>query len=136
MILLGDINIVMLQNNANRNKINFFVNSNGLTQLIKSMTRCTNTGSSLIDHMYTNNTDFYERCGVYDPGMSDHAMVYVPRKQSKPKQPVFYIHGEAIGISMLIISDVTVDSLGFGFCLCGSKQCGHNLHKFIFKHRR
>ena len=86
ILVLGDINVDLIKPSTNKNKITQFTVSNNLTQLIKTQTRCTNTGATLVDHIYTNNNIFFNIAGVYDPGLSDHSMVYVTRKSHKPKQ--------------------------------------------------
>ena len=56
-----------------------------LEQLIKEPTRVTNTSSSLIDLILTNQPNNISNSGVIDLGMSDHSLIYVVKKTSLPK---------------------------------------------------
>ena len=49
-------------------------------QLIDRATRVTDTSSTLLDHIYTNNKDIVSQSGVIETGISDHFMVYCTRK--------------------------------------------------------
>ena len=54
--------------------------TNGFTQLIDTPTRVTNNSSSLIDHIYTNDTRKISQSGVIESGISDHFITYCTRK--------------------------------------------------------
>ena len=84
VLLLGDLNIDLLKRGGSVNKYKRFLNGNLLNQLVLDPTRISNTGATLIDHIITNNTDYYV-CGVIDPGLSDHLMTYTSRKRLKIK---------------------------------------------------
>ena len=60
IVILGDMNVDLLKHNSDSNKIRQFARINKLTQLIDSPTRVTNTGSTLIDRVYTNTISYYE----------------------------------------------------------------------------
>ncbi len=84
IIFLGDFNVDLLTNSPSKNRIELFRKNNNLDQLIKSPTRVCERSSTLIDHVYVNNSDQYHHWGVLNPGLSDHSMIYTNRK--KPKQ--------------------------------------------------
>ena len=44
--------------------------------LIKKPTRVTKTSQTLLDVMMTNKPELFRTANVYEPGISDHAMVY------------------------------------------------------------
>ena len=50
LIILGDINIDLMTENASKKKITDFMRQNNLTQLINSATRVTTQSATLIDH--------------------------------------------------------------------------------------
>ena len=56
------------------------LDTNGFTQLIDTPTRVTNNSSSLIDHIYTNDTRKISQSGVIESGISDHFITYCTRK--------------------------------------------------------
>ena len=92
LVLLGDINIDLLENNSASKCLNKFLKSNCLEQVINKPTRITDTSSTLIDHIYINNPSLYHHRGVIDPNLSDHCMTFITRKYqspSKEKQTVF-----------------------------------------------
>ena len=60
---------------------------------METPTRTTNIGATIIDHIYVSNVDYYNIAGVTDPGLSDHSLTYVTRKQHKIKTEVSYIIG-------------------------------------------
>ena len=49
---------------------------NDLHCLINFPTRVTANSQTLIDMMLTNNPDLFKNCGVYNPEISDHSMIY------------------------------------------------------------
>ena len=103
IIILGDININLLQNGKNilhENKNNFgdknaihsllkqykhFLTNFGLKQLIKTPTRVTRDTTTLIDHILTNSEEKISQSGVIDSGISDHSIIFCTRKIIKPK---------------------------------------------------
>ena len=48
-----------------------------------------------VAHIVTNDTDFYHICDSVDPGLSDHSMVFTPRKRPKIKHSVSYFIGRS-----------------------------------------
>ena len=91
VLIMGDFNIDWSKDDANKKKLRTFANNLSLSQLIRKPTRTTNTVRSTIDHIFTNNSIFYENHGVLDAGLSDHAMVYVSRKRNKFKRKTEYV---------------------------------------------
>ena len=81
-ILLGDFNYCLL-NNKKTNKFSQTLKTHGFTQIIKTPTRVTNNSTSLIDHIYTNNTNKINKAGVIETGISDHFITYCIRKALK-----------------------------------------------------
>ena len=77
-VILGDFNYCLI-NNKN-NKMTKVLDTNGFTQLIDTPTRVTNNSSSLIDHIYTNDTRKISQSGVIESGISDHFITYCTRK--------------------------------------------------------
>ena len=80
-ILLGDFNYCLLDNKVN--KFSEMMTTHGFSQIINKPTRVTNKSSSLIDHIYTNNTDKISQTGVIESGISDHFITYCTRKKIK-----------------------------------------------------
>jgi hypothetical protein len=54
----------------------------GLSCLIDKPTRITESSQTLLDIILTNKPELFKEHGVYDPGISDHAMVYGIMKES------------------------------------------------------
>ena len=52
-----------------------------LEQLIKEPTRVTNTSSSLVDLILTNQPNNISNSGVIDLGISDHSLIYAVKKK-------------------------------------------------------
>ena len=77
-IILGDFNYCLLKNK--QNKMTKVLETNGFTQLIKTPTRVTNNSSTLIDHIYVNETRKISQSGVLESGISDHFITYCTRK--------------------------------------------------------
>ena len=81
IIILGDLNADLLNRNA---MITF-----DMTNVISELTRITADGSSLINVILTSNSSKVKVSGSYDPGISDHKLVYAVinlfRKRSRPK---------------------------------------------------
>ena len=57
----------------------------GLTQLVKSPTRITQTSATLIDHIYTNNPDALTEVDVLNWSISDHCPISCSRSIKLPK---------------------------------------------------
>ena len=95
ILILGDTNINIKASDTNSRKWCNSMKNNLLHQLIKSATRITNTSSTIIDHVWVSNQDFYVTNGSSDCGWSDHHLIYVSRKRQKIKRDVSYIQGRS-----------------------------------------
>ena len=83
-LILGDFNICLLNKKTSlTKKFIDILKSYNFTQLIDSPTRVTQTTSSLIDHIHTNNRDKICQSGVIVTGLSDHYITYCTRKTVK-----------------------------------------------------
>ena len=72
-LILGDINICLKKNKRKLCKDYMkLLRSFGCKQIIESPTRITESCSSLLDHIITNNSDKIYQSGVLDIGLSDH----------------------------------------------------------------
>ena len=78
LLIIGDLNID-LKNKTNKNWMKICKKS-GLNQLIKESTRITEMSSTLIDHIYANNSSDISNSGVILLKFSDHFMTFVVRK--------------------------------------------------------
>lgn len=87
LLVIGDINCNMLKSpqDSNTKKLVFLSALYNLEQLIKEPTRITNTSSTLIDLIFTNQPNNISNSGVIDLGMSDHSLIYAVRKIIMPK---------------------------------------------------
>ena len=84
VILLGDFNIDMFkQQPAWNSTVTLF----GLQQLITNATRITQTSSTLLDHIYTNNTDKVHNITISNKSISDHCPIICTWSCKLPKQP-------------------------------------------------
>lgn len=79
--VLGDLNCNWLQpTNSNTRRLSSFCDLYQLNQLIKQPTRITDTCSSLIDVLITNNQERIIKSGVCHIGISDHSLIFGIRK--------------------------------------------------------
>ena len=82
ILVLGDFNIDLLKPHSSWDST---ITLLGLTQLVKSHTRITQTSATLIDHIYTNNPDVITEVSVPDLSISDHCPISCPRSIKLPK---------------------------------------------------
>ena len=83
-IVLGDFNVCMLKDNSRfRNRLTQMLNIFNLQQLIDKPTHVTPTSSTLLDHIYANNSNNISQSGVIETGISDHFMIYCTRKVTR-----------------------------------------------------
>ena len=80
-VVLGDFNVCLIKSKGKlgsiyRQLLNFFSSK----QLINEPTRITETSSSLLDHIFTNNSEKNYQSGVLNIGLSDHLIVFCSRK--------------------------------------------------------
>ena len=90
VVLTGDLNLDRLKPELKEGKILCDLEEvHGLTCLITNPTRITENSQTLLDVILTNKPELFKESHVYDPGISDHAMVigimagnavYHPRK--------------------------------------------------------
>jgi exonuclease III len=71
-IIMGDFNIDFLKPQPSWKST---VSLHGLTQLVSQPTRITPTSSTLLDHIYVNNTDRISNIQVSDVSISDHCPI-------------------------------------------------------------
>ena len=74
--ILGDFNFCWLKINKNVNimkNVTQLINSFNFKQIIDKATRVTETTATLLDHIYTNNSENTCQSGVIEMGISDHA---------------------------------------------------------------
>ncbi len=95
LLIAGDFNVDLLKNTSQTGLAKSFMKNTMMSQLVKTATRSTNSGQTLIDHIYVSNTDFYQAGFVTDPGLSDHNLVVTTRKGAKIKHETTYIIGRS-----------------------------------------
>lgn len=88
-IIGGDVNINYNDKKSlgMKNITNQLINKLSLTQLITKHTRTTDSTSSLIDHIYTNDIYEVKESGVITYGLSDHYVTYTILKRNLDKEP-------------------------------------------------
>ena len=77
--ILGDFNFCWLKINKNVNfmkNVTQLINSYNFKQVINKATRVTETTATLLDHIYTNNSENTCQSGVIEMGISDHFMTH------------------------------------------------------------
>ena len=74
---LGDLNLDRLRlDRAEGKLLKDLEEVNNLQCMITEPTRVTAHSESLLDVILTNNPELFKKCGVYQPEMSDHHMVF------------------------------------------------------------
>ena len=87
LFLLGDLNVdYKNKTSPNYKKLSFFVQSNGLLQLIHNTTRNTSNSSSLLDLILTNSK-YIKIAGTLNHFVSDHQPIYVVKKKKRDNRP-------------------------------------------------
>ena len=87
VFLLGDMNVnYKNKKSPNFKRFNFFAQTNGLTQYIKTSTRATDKTNSLID-IALSNTNYISSSGTLDHFISDHQPIYLLYKKSRDHRP-------------------------------------------------
>ena len=80
-IVLGDFNIDILKSKTKLCKdYKSLLTYYNCKQLVHSPTRVTEKTSTLLDHIFTNNTNKISQSGVLPLGLSDHFLTYCTRK--------------------------------------------------------
>ena len=90
VLILGDFNIDLKQKQIQWITVTSLFN---LKQLISKPTRVTDKTSTMIDHIYTNNTNMTNNIKVVDSGISDHKPIFCKWKCKIPKNHcyIFYV---------------------------------------------
>ena len=79
---MGDLNLDRLRLDRTEGKIlKDLEEVNDLKCLITEPTRITAHSESLLDVILTNNPDLFAKCGVYQPEISDHHLVFAEMKE-------------------------------------------------------
>ena len=86
-IIMGDFNIDFLKPQPSWKST---VSLHGLTQLVSQPTRITPTSSTLLDHIYVNNTDRISNIQVSDVSISDHCPILCSWSCKIPKPAKSY----------------------------------------------
>ena len=87
VFVVGDMNVdYQSKKSPNYKRLNFFAQSNGLSQHIHTTTRNTNKTKSLIDLAFTNSK-FIKAAGTLDHHISDHQPIYIVHKKSRDLRP-------------------------------------------------
>ena len=92
VLFLGDINIDYLKPSPAKARLRIFLRNTNLTQVITRPTRVTLESSTLIDHIWVNNVDWYSHRGTIETGLSDHALIFAARKRAKLSKECETIH--------------------------------------------
>ena len=95
LFILGDMNCDYFKYppEPRTEKLKFLSSMYQLQQLISEPTRVTNTSATLIDLIFTNDSNNIAKSGVIYNGMSDHSIIYVirtfiPNKRGQIKKEV------------------------------------------------
>ena len=77
VVITGDLNLDRSKPHEKEGKVlTDLEDIHGLTCLIKKPTRVTTTTSTLLEVILTNKPELFRIADVFNPGISDHAMVY------------------------------------------------------------
>lgn len=91
IIILGDLNCNILDDTVDSQTLKELYASFNLTQMVKEPTRITATKRSLIDAIMTTDRTLAESCSVITSSISDHNLVEVTLKISRPKVKAKYV---------------------------------------------
>ena len=95
LFLVGDLKVDLLDKTTNEfKKVNFFNQSNGLAQYIKTTTRNTSKSKSLID-VAISNSKFVSMAGTLDHHISDHQPIFIIHKKSRDKRSTTKFEGRS-----------------------------------------
>ena len=94
LFLIGDFNVDNKNKSAEFKKIDFFIKSTGLTQLITNTTRNTDKTKSLIDLILTN-TNYIKEAGTLDHFISDHQPIFAIKKKQRDNRPSVEFEGRS-----------------------------------------
>ena len=91
IIILGDLNCNILEDTVDSRTLKELCASFNLTQLVREPTRITETKRSLIDVIMTTDPTLTESCSVITSSISDHNLVKVTLRISRPKVKAKYV---------------------------------------------
>ena len=95
LFMMGDFNVDYLNKSAaNFKKLDFFIKSNGLAQLITTTTRNTDKSKSLIDLILTN-AKYIEEAGALNHNISDHQPIFAIKKKQRDRRPEVEFKGRS-----------------------------------------
>ena len=84
ILIQGDFNVNLLEPHPSwQSTLELF----GLKQIVTKPTRISSTTTSLLDHIYTNNTSLFTNVEVPEKSISDHFPTICTWKAKPPKQP-------------------------------------------------
>ena len=95
IFILGDMNInFKSRSTPNYKRVNFFAQSNGLTQFIKNTTRNTDKSKSLLDIAFSNSK-FVSLSGTLNHFISDHQPLFLVHKKNRDKRKSVEFRGRS-----------------------------------------
>ena len=84
LLVLGDFNICLFNNKSKLCKdYKSLLSYYNCKQLVNSPTRVTEKTSTLLDHIFTNNSNKFSQSGVLPVWLSDHYITHCTRKKHK-----------------------------------------------------
>ena len=86
LLMLGDVNIDYSIASPSKRRLDLFLRTHGLQQLITAPTRITANSQTTIDQIWSNNSDQFAHRGCLDLGLSDHTLIFTSRKRIKPSK--------------------------------------------------
>ena len=90
-MILGDLNSDLLARGYEARRLSRILGSLDLHNVIKDPTRVTETTATIIDLLITSDTTKLTSSGTFDPGFSDHCLVYGTLNLHKEKTPPRYV---------------------------------------------
>ena len=95
LFLVGDLNVDLMDKTSNTfKKLQFFIQSNGLTQYIRTATRNTAKSSSLID-VAISNSKYISQAGTLEHHISDHQPIFIVHKKGRDKRDTVNFDGRS-----------------------------------------
>ena len=89
VVILGDFNSDLIAKGYEGRRLLRILGSHDLHNVIKEPTRVTETTSTLLDLLITTDTSKITASGTFDPGLSDHCLIYgiikLTRSRTSPK---------------------------------------------------
>ena len=95
LFILGDMNVNYKNKSApNFRKLNFFLQSNGLTQCVHNTTRNTDKTKSLLD-LAISNSNFVSQAGTLEHFISDYQPIFVLHKKGRDTRKSVNFNGRS-----------------------------------------